>query len=370
MKKYLQLENVVRIITLLVSFTALFSFLLFLGFFKKKPEIETTFKSPVRVLNYDNFKNKYLALTNDKLPDSLTIILDENIKNAEKEIGSNYQTYQRMLKVNTFYEELSFGINSEQYFNKKYNTKNKLIKFLENIRVPTWEDAGINTYKERMGINTINTLSYESLLETPPWGIGLRLTVNPYKPIPANAINVRNMTNILTKEIDNIQFRSNNNSASSYQLTNRSALYKALFDSSSTYSIVIFKNVGKSSATNIKISIDLRNIYSGKLFEFVSSNTGETLKIKKMITREKCTKYIGGNLYECPVSFLRPSEFIFGIIESKGQFPIKDNFSIKYDITESLDKSSFNKAIFVSILLVLILIFVDYVISKKTSSHL
>jgi hypothetical protein len=156
-----------------------------MGFLKLKPEILIEFESPIRVLHYNKLIKQYEDLMHSKLPNEIINLLQNKIKEAESK--PRFKFLSKWEDEVTFYEELAYGINSEEYF-KKLHPYGITAKDWEKLRIKiTPDDYFVQDYKIELGLAPKERINYDELLELPLYCISYLLNYFKY-PIPPSSI--------------------------------------------------------------------------------------------------------------------------------------------------------------------------------------
>ena len=202
MLKYLKLENVLKILTIFISLLALVTFFQGIGLFKKKPKIFIEFKNPVRVLNYQELKKNYENLSDSRLPHYITLLLENRIEEKKLEKFSRFSIFRKLVRDVIFYEELPYGINSQDYFNKLH-PMGVALNDIENLKIKHPHDFFVDSYKVELGIKEKEQMGYDELLALPPYQLGVSLLSSFEFPLSISSINFPDIIKKLSRAIEN-----------------------------------------------------------------------------------------------------------------------------------------------------------------------
>jgi hypothetical protein len=147
----------------------------------------------------------------------------------------------------------------------------------------------------------------------------------------------------------------------------KEGFYKALSQSVEIYTVIIFKNNGKTQATNVHIVADLSNLSHVKVLE----SNEFLLKKSELLDLEDiqygiATSQKQKSTFQMSILKLEPTDFRFLILKTKGGSPGKGNFSIKYDLFELPDRFAIYIIFGLCLIFTIIIVVFDYLITKES----
>jgi hypothetical protein len=127
-----------------------------------------------------------------KLPNEIINLLQNKIKEAELKEVPLFKMTSKAGDVVTFYEQLAYGINSEEYF-EKLHPYGITAKDWEKLRIKiTPDDYFVQDYKIELGLAPKERINYDELLELPLYRISYLLNYFKY-PIPPSSIHFQTL---------------------------------------------------------------------------------------------------------------------------------------------------------------------------------